>query len=327
MLIQSSYVPFRDSKLTRLLQDSLGGNSQTLMIACVSPSNTNYGETISTLQYANRARNIKNKVSINQIMSASSDGHEREVLHLRALVSKLTAEIATLRSGKESSSPPKSDSVWAERQLQQQEAINRDLKTEIESLQKVVKGKDFEIEKLLFFQSRLYQRSRDLNKELSSVLAQRDSILLKNSTATLVPLEEIEDSESTLIPNPANNVASTAAFSNIPFNDLSRESTVEQNRDQVVQGYLNAISQLRFRLADTDDKLRWYKNVFENLGNSKTSGSTCVDLLHEMISTHPENKFVKNLVEENEADVDSKHERRLFRALRQDPELKRFAFI
>jgi kinesin family protein 4/21/27 len=240
-----------------LLQDSLGGNSQTLMIACVSPSNTNYGETISTLQYANRARNIKNKVSLNQIMSASSEGHEREVLHLRELVSKLSAEITDLRSGKEPTSPPKSDSVWRERQLQQQQAVNQDLNVEIESLLKLVKSKDFEIEKLLFFQSRLYQRSRDLNKELSSVLAQRDSALLKNSTATLVPIEEIEDSESTLIPNPAKNSASTAEFFDIPFNDLSQKQAVAQNKDQVVQGYLNAISQLRFRLADTDDKLRW----------------------------------------------------------------------
>ncbi|KAI9000288.1 P-loop containing nucleoside triphosphate hydrolase protein, partial [Gaertneriomyces semiglobifer] len=63
---KGAHVPYRDSKLTRMLQDSLGGNSQTLMLACVSPSDTNYGETMNTLNYANRARNIKNKVVINQ---------------------------------------------------------------------------------------------------------------------------------------------------------------------------------------------------------------------------------------------------------------------
>ncbi|RKP04810.1 P-loop containing nucleoside triphosphate hydrolase protein, partial [Thamnocephalis sphaerospora] len=55
------HVPYRDSKLTRLLQDSLGGNSQTLMIACVSPAASNLTETLNTLKYANRARNIKNQ--------------------------------------------------------------------------------------------------------------------------------------------------------------------------------------------------------------------------------------------------------------------------
>ncbi|KAG7364215.1 kinesin motor domain containing protein [Nitzschia inconspicua] len=54
------HVPYRQSKLTRLLQDALGGNSQTLFLACVSPSDTNASETLSTLNYANRARNIRN---------------------------------------------------------------------------------------------------------------------------------------------------------------------------------------------------------------------------------------------------------------------------
>ena len=54
------HVPYRQSKLTRLLQDALGGNSKTLFLACVSPSDTNASETLSTLQYAHRARNIKN---------------------------------------------------------------------------------------------------------------------------------------------------------------------------------------------------------------------------------------------------------------------------
>jgi Kinesin motor domain len=54
------HVPYRQSKLTRLLQDALGGNSQTLFLACVSPADTNANETLSTLRYANRARNIRN---------------------------------------------------------------------------------------------------------------------------------------------------------------------------------------------------------------------------------------------------------------------------
>ncbi|KAI7886775.1 kinesin-domain-containing protein [Lichtheimia hyalospora FSU 10163] len=59
---QQQHVPYRDSKLTRLLQDSLGGNAATLMIACVSPAEYNLSETANTLQYASRARHIKNKV-------------------------------------------------------------------------------------------------------------------------------------------------------------------------------------------------------------------------------------------------------------------------
>lgn len=68
---QSSHVPYRDSKLTRLFQDSLGGNSRTVMIACVSPADINYEETLNTLRYAARARNIKNKPVINRDPNAA----------------------------------------------------------------------------------------------------------------------------------------------------------------------------------------------------------------------------------------------------------------
>uniref|UniRef100_A0A915L0W3 Kinesin motor domain-containing protein n=1 Tax=Romanomermis culicivorax TaxID=13658 RepID=A0A915L0W3_ROMCU len=63
---KSTHIPYRDSKLTRLLQDSLGGNTKTIMIACLSPASTNYDETLSTLRYANRAKNIQNKPKINE---------------------------------------------------------------------------------------------------------------------------------------------------------------------------------------------------------------------------------------------------------------------
>ena len=58
---EQKYIPYRDSKLTMLLMDSLGGASKALMIACVSPSHQWCEETISTLNYATRTMNIKNK--------------------------------------------------------------------------------------------------------------------------------------------------------------------------------------------------------------------------------------------------------------------------
>ena len=63
----SSFVPYRDSVLTWLLKDSLGGNSKTIMLATISPADINYGETLSTLRYANRAKNILNKPTVNEV--------------------------------------------------------------------------------------------------------------------------------------------------------------------------------------------------------------------------------------------------------------------
>jgi len=59
-------VPYRDSNLTRILQNALGGNSKTIMICAVSPANMNYEESMSTLRYADRAKKIVNKAVINE---------------------------------------------------------------------------------------------------------------------------------------------------------------------------------------------------------------------------------------------------------------------
>ena len=76
-----NHVPYRESKLTRLLQDSLGGNSHTLMIACVGPADSNLDETLNTLRYANRARNIRNKPVINREAPSVGDlRHEIQTL-------------------------------------------------------------------------------------------------------------------------------------------------------------------------------------------------------------------------------------------------------
>ncbi|XP_034248850.1 kinesin-like protein KIF3A isoform X2 [Thrips palmi] len=81
---KSTHIPYRNSKLTRLLQDSLGGNSKTVMCANIGPADYNYDETISTLRYANRAKNIKNRVRVNE------DPKD-------ALLRKFQTEIETLR--------------------------------------------------------------------------------------------------------------------------------------------------------------------------------------------------------------------------------------
>ncbi|GAN02025.1 hypothetical protein MAM1_0015d01464 [Mucor ambiguus] len=92
---KSTHVPYRDSKLTRLLQDSLGGSAMTLMIACVSPAESNLSETLNTLQYANRARNIKNKMEKNEMEEWMTTDN---VDMLRTTISKLKNELRNIKS-------------------------------------------------------------------------------------------------------------------------------------------------------------------------------------------------------------------------------------
>ncbi|KAJ8482105.1 hypothetical protein ONZ45_g15070 [Pleurotus djamor] len=90
----ATHVPYRDSKLTRLLQDSLGGNAHTLMIACISPAEWNAAETVNTLKYANRARNIKNRAVVNE----KEDGWD-DVEWLQGTVLRLRKELKSIKSG------------------------------------------------------------------------------------------------------------------------------------------------------------------------------------------------------------------------------------
>lgn len=83
----STHIPYRDSKLTRLLQDSLGGNTKTVMIAALSPADYNYDETLSTLRYADRAKSIKNKPRINEDpKDALLKQYESEIQQLKSMM-------------------------------------------------------------------------------------------------------------------------------------------------------------------------------------------------------------------------------------------------
>eukprot|EP01097_Dermamoeba_algensis_P002894 TRINITY_DN2150_c0_g1_i5.p1 TRINITY_DN2150_c0_g1~~TRINITY_DN2150_c0_g1_i5.p1 ORF type:complete len:365 (-),score=85.45 TRINITY_DN2150_c0_g1_i5:1286-2263(-) len=84
---KSMHIPYRDSKLTRVLQESLGGNSRTTLIINCSPSSFNEGETLSTLRFGMRAKSIKNKPKVNQELS---------VAELKILLARANEEIAKL---------------------------------------------------------------------------------------------------------------------------------------------------------------------------------------------------------------------------------------
>lgn len=84
----AQHIPYRDSKLTRLLQESLGGNASTLMIAAISPADYNYDETMSTLKYAHRAKSIANAVVKNE------DASERMITDLKKEIEALRAQLA-----------------------------------------------------------------------------------------------------------------------------------------------------------------------------------------------------------------------------------------
>ncbi|XP_040204036.1 kinesin-like protein KIF13B [Rana temporaria] len=134
---KNKFVPYRDSVLTWLLKDSLGGNSKTAMVATVSPAADNYDETLSTLRYADRAKNIVNHAVVNE------DPNARIIRELREEVEKLREQLTQAESMKapelkdrlqESEKLIQEMTVTWEEKLRKTEEIAQERQKQLESL-------------------------------------------------------------------------------------------------------------------------------------------------------------------------------------------------
>lgn len=128
----NTVVPYRDSVLTWLLKDSLGGNSKTAMIACISP--TDYDETLSTLRYADQAKRIRTRAVVNQVDGVSAA--ERD-----AQIAAMAAEIRQLQLVVSDSQTREKSALDAEQQLEDYQARVRGLQQLMEEKSLVAEGK------------------------------------------------------------------------------------------------------------------------------------------------------------------------------------------
>lgn len=180
---RSTHIPYRDSKLTRLLQDSLGGNARTVMVANIGPASYNVEETLTTLRYANRAKNIKNKPRINEDpKDATLRKYQEEIAGLKALLQKKKRRRWRRKAGEGSNGEEQDDEgetedddedgdYWRE----QQEKLERERKAIMEDHSLVADEK-----------ARLLKEKERKMEDLRQERKARDKIAAKVQVSTLL---------------------------------------------------------------------------------------------------------------------------------------------
>ncbi|XP_052752741.1 kinesin-like protein Klp68D isoform X1 [Galleria mellonella] len=204
----SPHVPYRDSKLTRILQDSLGGNSKTIMIANIGPASYNYDETITTLRYAHRAKAIKNKPVRNEDpKDAKLREYQAEIERLRALIEQRRAADGRRRAPRppraQRPAPPppppphaeeetvsiENEHIIAESTIEQEKCKTEELELQIKSLEeRLVQGgggKDL-INNLNESQIILEQRNMEIAERKKREVEMQQKIDLEEETTAIV---------------------------------------------------------------------------------------------------------------------------------------------
>lgn len=299
------HIPYRESKLTRLLKNSLGGNSQTLMLACVSCCEIDFNESLSTLRYAQSARKIKNKAIINTDWGHSAKDialMKKKLGELQQTVNRLRDELAwykgngTAKSGSHDNDDEDrlNKSFFSSSTYTMLQNELTELKTESES------QKD-ELDELHFTVAQLQDRIKDLTQQLAKAEAERDSMAIeffeKNPSPGVTEKEKINESEekskkTEINDNNKNNEEKeNIDDSNIIENNVTIHENKKTNKDDsnnpdsnedddepyvikqnpVVVNYLKTIAELNEKCQKAEDQLKYYMAIHqENSNNKKT---------------------------------------------------------
>ncbi|KAL0269802.1 UNVERIFIED_CONTAM: hypothetical protein PYX00_007412 [Menopon gallinae] len=158
---KSTHIPYRNSKLTRLLQDSLGGNSKTVMCANIGPADFNYDETISTLRYANRAKNIRNRARINE------DPKDALLRQFQNEIEELKKKLDGCEDGVSSGSEDDGDGqIESEKAEEEDSEKQRKKALEDERKRVLAEKKNLEIQKAQQLKSNLKEKLESLEKKV-----------------------------------------------------------------------------------------------------------------------------------------------------------------
>ncbi|KAI3514212.1 hypothetical protein L1887_12531 [Cichorium endivia] len=253
----SGHIPYRDSKLTRLLRDSLGGKTKTCIIATISPSIHSLEETLSTLDYAHRAKNIKNKPEINQKMMKS------------AMMKDLYSEIERLKQEVYATREKNGIYIPKERYLQEEEE-KKAMTEKIERMELDAESRGKQFMEL----QELYNSQQLVNTNLTGKL-ERTEIKLQETEHSLLDLEERH--------RQANITIKEKEF--IIFNLLKSEKALVERAFDLRAELENASSDVSnlFTKIERKDKIEDGNRILVQQFQSQLT--TQLDILHKSVAT------------------------------------------
>ncbi|XP_034717790.1 kinesin-1 heavy chain-like isoform X2 [Etheostoma cragini] len=284
----SSYVPYRDSKMTRILQDSLGGNCRTTMVICCSPSAFNDAETRSTLLFGQRAKTIKNTVSLNVELTAEQwkkkwEKEKERNKTLKNTVTWLEAELNRWRSGESVPVEEQFDKETAKAEVQALDsALSNDKTAPTPALSTLpgVKLTDAEKEKYVAEMAKLYKEMDDKDEEIN-----QQSQMMMSLKQQMLDQEEL--------------LASSRRDHDTLQTELNRLLSENEASKEEVKEVLQALEELALnydlKSQEVEDKAQEFEALSEEL-NEKSSSLASIDSelqkLKEM-TNHQKKRFTE----------------------------------
>lgn len=201
---KTTHVPYRDSKLTRLLQDSLGGNSKTIMVANIGPASYNYDESLTTLRYANRAKNIKNKPKINEDpKDALLRQYQEEIGRLKEKL----AQKGTVQKRKKKSKRKKGDeAIDSESEAEDSRGEDNKIETDKKLIAEQLKAEKQETEALIMrikdLESKMLCGGKNIidhTNEQQRTLEQKAAEIAERKKREVEMQQKLEDEELTML--------------------------------------------------------------------------------------------------------------------------------
>ncbi|KAF9931639.1 kinesin-like protein Klp5 [Linnemannia zychae] len=246
-----AHIPYRDSKLTRLLKFSLGGNCKTVMIACVSPSSRHYEETHNTLKYANRAKNIKTKVTKNTL---NVDRHVSEYVQA---IYELREEVAQLKGKLQNQARIEE----IEKTQKRQDALSREYEETIRKMRATFLTARSQEQSYAQLQSRHFI----ISARLSGLYRWRDGFQAASQTARLQYEQLEKDIKARNEQDSGMNDDSIVARAKKLNDSLSASSSYMNMVDQLIRDLNDQAIILSNQMQEQEDALKLYAVSIQTL--------------------------------------------------------------